>query len=328
MVKGIVGYAITACFFDESKHYGQVFSSSSLTNKGIKSDFKGKNHKAHILQNIYYKDGIYVLGLSSSYDFDNITEPKTVNYTLFNASKNNQALKNTDMKGFAGLNIRDISIGDKIYSYEPKSFSLVALNSGDIELKAKLNLIFSDYNANFSFKGKRGTIFYFIPSQEYYEEKSLKTDIFTTLSGKEYRVALAKKCRINIGFKLFLKSSQSLNSCMELLSYAAKQNLLVPLWNSANIAPNDMQNTTNIPKGAYSEFEVGKFITIISPFMPPIFRKVIEINENTITIDDPADIKKGDIIAPLIKTTVSKQTNTKRDSQDLLELKLEFKEIE
>ncbi|AIR80134.1 hypothetical protein CFVLMG6570_08720 [Campylobacter fetus subsp. venerealis LMG 6570 = CCUG 33900] len=327
-IRLIDGVGVSTSFLDDSQYFGVNLGTAKLKTSHPSYTYISKTHTTNMHYLIYYPDGIYISPYITHHDFGNITEPKSISYTLFNNSRNTQVLRNTDMQGFAGLNIKDISIGNKIYPYEQTTFSVVALTFGDIELKANLGLAFSDFGCYFSFAGKRNVIFAFVPNDEYYEEKSLKTDIFTALKGNEKRVALAKKCKINTGFKLIFKSSLNLNSCMELLSYGAKQNLLVPLWNSAFFASVDISGATSLEVPEFCEFEVGKFITVISQYADPIFRKVLEINGKSISIDDMVDIHKGDIIAPLFKATIAKQTSLSRSSKDTLELKLEMKECD
>lgn len=328
MIRLLDGVATSSSFIDSDEYCGANLGLAKLLTHALSHTHIPKTHTTNMYYLIYYPDGIYTIAYITHHDFGNITEPKSISYTLFNNSRNTQVLRNTDMQGFAGLNIKDISIGDKIYPYEQTTFSIVALTFGDIELKANLGLKFSDFGCDFSFAGKRGAIFAFVPNDEYYEEKSLKTDIFTALKGNEKRVALAKKYKINTGFKLIFKSSLNLNSCMELLSYGAKQNLLVPLWNSAFFASEDISGVTSLEVPEFCEFEAGKFIAVINQYGRSVFRKVLEINGKKLSIDDMVDIHKGDIIAPLFRATIAKQTSLSRSSKDTLELKLEMSECD
>lgn len=328
MFRLLDGAASAASFIDDGEYLGKDLGLAKLVAHSSYHAYAPKTHTTNLQSIEYYPDGIYISPRNTHHDFGNITEPKSISYTLFNNSKNTQVLQNTDMQGFAGLNIKGIGIGDKIYPYEQTTFSIVALTFGDIELKASLGLKFSDFNSDFSFAGKRGVIFAFVPNDEYYEEKRFKTDIFTALKGNEKRVALAKKYKLNTGFKLIFKSSLKLNSCMEILSYAAKQNLLVPLWNSAFFASEDISETLSLEVPEFCEFEAGNFIAIIDKHGKSVFRKVLEINGKKLSIDDMVDIHKGDIIAPLFKATVAKQTSLSRSSKDTLELKLEMRECE
>ncbi|QKF64551.1 hypothetical protein CCORG_0690 [Campylobacter corcagiensis] len=260
--------------------------------------------------------------LKRELDFEMITSDKVLRLRLRNADIKATTLENIETTS-SGLTITGTKASDIYKPNQWREISIIASSVGDIDAGGLINFIFTKQVITIYIKGTRAVVFSYKPAYSYSESKVYQTSIFTAQNSKEVRTSLSKSYKKKVSFNVITKE---LNSGVEqILSFALQRYCLVPLWNSLSISKTS--GTLNILRCDTTLKEFDKYLIVWRAFNDFEFAKILNLDDDKITIDKQISINSGDYIVPLLKTTPAKSINYDFLTSEVKSYKLEFLEL-
>lgn len=285
-------------------------------------------HSGKLYQDVIHQRAVWVYDISRSGDFGTITQPKTISFYIRNASDSAQTLLSLGLDENSGISLSGISAGDTLKSEEWRKLVLEAGLGGNAEINANLELKFEAAVIKIELSGVRAVIFSYLPNFEYTESKELKTDVFLAQNGRERRVRNRGEAIRKLRFAITTAQIEQNAGVRNLLSYAMKTSVFVPLYFSSASATADSRGASITCDSLINkEFIPGGFAILRRSFSEVEFFKIEDIKGNTLKINKAIKVKRGEQILPLIKATPSYSTSYDFINGAVGKYELSFKEL-
>ncbi|MCI6989394.1 MAG: hypothetical protein MR902_07535 [Campylobacter sp.] len=304
----------------------------------IKTPSTTTTKKAHLSKAIYHDKAMWLYlwtddsgkntSLNREYDFENITAAKEIKFYLRNSGLENITFEGINLSGeISEVLLLGVNNGDIFKPNEYRIITIRAEQLGDLLIDGAINLNFSNKQViSIYLNGERAVVFSYLPNYEYTESKELKTDIFTSQNGKEFRRAKRSVALRIISFNVITKEID--NGVEGLISFGMHKFIMLPLWFSCAKVLNKSGELTDKIKAdtlINKEFKSEGSALIYNNFKDYEVAKISGIYKNEITLSKKVSAKK--FILPLIKTTPKESVRYNFFDAKTLKFELEFKEM-
>lgn len=316
--RGGISGVVTSGFFKLS-----IINHASSVYKRLPAMLNAR--KFHTLS---HKKAIWLYPITREADLGTMSEPKSLEFYIRNASNTPKTLRNLGAFNASGIELIGLKSGETLRPDEWRLIKIMARVNGDALIDSKYELNFGDESVEFRVKGVRAVIFSYRPNYEYQENKTLKTDIFRAQNGRERRIAKNATPLKSINFTLSTKDIAANMGVKNMLSYSVKKLIYVPLWLSASSVLKELKNSVKIAVNTkFKEFKSGDFAIIWRNENDVTFFKIVNLGDDFITSDKALSAGVGDLVLPLIKATPKYSNSFDFINGEVGNFSLEFKEL-
>jgi hypothetical protein len=251
--------------------------------------------------------------------FGVITADKDLTLTIYNKRTDPITLISHDIPVNFGCILSGIDIGQVIAPLGQATLKITAkLLSGDSDVADFLPIYFDKVTIYIYLAITRQpiVIYSIYPDRHSYSESyAYKTNIFTSTSGKERRIAIMDTSKVNINYSITTNTA-SLSSFVENTIYSGLYDKMYqPLWAFATKSTATLSSVNIIPCDTYNGvFHIGDYCVIYNTEQAAILLKITNVTATSITVLKPISCKLGDWIIPVRLMIPSKSSASSYES--------------